>query len=233
MQRQILALGGGGFSMEPENLMLDSFLISLSASRRPKICFVGTASGDSEEYKNRFYEAMRQHDVEASHLSLFKPPVESLEQYVLAKDILYVGGGNTRNLMVLWKEWGLDAILHKAYQSGIVMAGISAGSLCWFEEGVTDSITGKLSKVNCLGFLAGSNCPHYDGEPERRPAYQQLIANGMKAGTACDDGVAAYFVNERLVELVSSRPSAMGYMVEDHSGKVVETPVRPRYLGRC
>ena len=218
--------------MEPENLLLDSYLIKLSASERPKVCFVGTASGDSDSYQNRFYEAMKQFAVEASHLSLFKPPAGSLEQFVLSKDILYVGGGNTRNLMALWKEWGLDTILRKAYYSGIVMAGISAGSLCWFEEGVTDSITGKLTKISCLGLLAGSNCPHYDGESERRPAYQQLVAGGMKSGIACDDGVAAYFVNEQLVELVSSRPDAMGYHVENIAGKAIETAIRPRYLGK-
>lgn len=223
-------MGGGGFSMEPENPLLDSFLISLAGKRRAKVCFVGTASGDDSSYRDKFYDAMKGHDVEPSHLSLFKPPVGSLEQFVLSQDIIYVGGGNTRNLMALWKEWRLDSILKRAYANGVVMGGISAGSLCWFEEGVTDSITGSLTKIECMGILKGSNCPHYDGEVERRSAYHALIKDGMKPGVACDDGVAGYFVDEHLVEFVSSRPNAKAYRLTIQNQNTIEVSEQPRYL---
>jgi dipeptidase E len=127
--------------------------------------------------------------------------------------------------------WGLDRILREAYEAGVVLGGISAGSICWFEEGVTDSIPGTLSALKCLGFLSGSNCVHYDGESERRPSYQRLISNGMKPGYACDDGVAGYFVNERLVEFVSSRPQASAYRLDMTDSQISEQRIKPRYLG--
>jgi dipeptidase E len=231
MKRQLFTMGGGGFLQEPENPLLDKFFIGLSGKQKPRVCFVSTASGDAADVIERFYKAMTSHNVEAAHLSLFNPPLGSLSDFVLSKDVIYVGGGNTRNLLVLWKEWGLDKILREAYQQGIVLGGISAGSLCWYEQGVTDSITGTLSKIDCMGILAGSNCPHFDGEVSRRPAYRSMIENGMKSGIACDDGVAGYFVNEALVEFVSSRPHAKAYRLALEKGQVVETPVLPRYLG--
>ncbi|MGE3974422.1 MAG: Type 1 glutamine amidotransferase-like domain-containing protein [Bdellovibrionales bacterium] len=231
MKRQIFTMGGGGFLEEPENPLLDTFFIGLANKSKPKVCFVGTASGDAASFHDKFYQAMSKYPVEASHLSLFKPPAGSLRDYVLSKDVVYVGGGNTRNLMVLWREWGLDVILREAYEKGIVLGGISAGSLCWYEQGVTDSITGQLTKLDCLGFLKGSNCPHYYEEPGRRPAYQKLIAEGLKPGLGCDDGVAGYFVNGDLVECVSSRPDMMAYKVSLQAGKIVETSIKPRYLG--
>lgn len=230
MKKQILAMGGGGFSMEPDNLLLDRFLLSLSDKKRPKICFIGTASGDAESYIERFYESMKGLDCEPSHLALYRGPEGNLRDFVMDKDIFYVGGGNTRNLLVLWKEWGLDKYLREAYQNGTVLGGISAGSICWFEQGVTDSVPGKLSSLDCLGFIKGSNCPHYDGESERRDAYHRLILEGMKDGVACDDGVAAYYVDDQLVEYVSSRESASAYEVVLSGNSIQEGRVTPRYL---
>jgi dipeptidase E len=173
--RQIIALGGGGFSMEPENTLLDTYILKHSGKENPKICFIPTASGDSEDYIQRFYSSFQNQNCRPSHLSLFRPPTRDLENFIMEKDIIYVGDGNTKNLLALWKEWGLDAILKKAWNQGILLAGISAGSICWFEEGVTDSYGEGLEPLSCLGFLKGSNCPHYDGEADRRPAYHNLI----------------------------------------------------------
>ena len=231
--RKILTMGGGGFSMdEPGNLLLDRYFISLAEKKNPKICFIATASGDAQNYIDMFYESMKNHEVVPSHLSLFKGPKDvSLRDFVFDKDIFYVGGGNTRNLMALWNEWGLGALLKEASQAGKVLGGISAGSLCWYEEGVTDSVPGKLGALTCLGILKGSNCPHYDGEAERRPAYHRLIMSGMKDGIACDDGVAAVFENEQFQEFVSSRREAKGYFVKNVSGRIEEVEVKPRFLG--
>lgn len=151
--KQIIALGGGGFSMEPDNPLLDAYILKQSGKPVPSICFVPTASGDSDQYTNRFYHFFEKMPCQPSHLSLFKPPARDIEGFIMEKDIIYVGGGCTKNLVALWKEWGLDALLKKAWNQGIILAGISAGSLCWFEEGVTDSFGDeKLDPLKCLGF---------------------------------------------------------------------------------
>ncbi|WP_427125613.1 Type 1 glutamine amidotransferase-like domain-containing protein [Priestia megaterium] len=232
--RQIIAMGGGGFSMEPDNLLLDQYILSQAHTDVPKICFIPTASGDADNYIERFYEAFGKLVCKPSHLSLFSQNFMNLKAYMLQQDILYVGGGNTRNMLLLWKEWGLDTILKEAYEKGVVLAGISAGSLCWFEEGVTDSMNNNLSKIDCLGFLTGSNCPHYDGESNRRPSpsYHELIASGeIKEGYAVDDGVALHFKDENLSVSVSSRPIAKAYAVNRKEEEVTERELPVTYLG--
>ncbi|WP_416143698.1 Type 1 glutamine amidotransferase-like domain-containing protein [Planococcus koreensis] len=229
--KQIIAMGGGGFLMEPENPLLDHYILAQSPKETPKICFIPTASGDADSAISKFYNFFSNQRCVPSHLSLFKPPARDLEAFVLDKDIIYVGGGNTKNLLVLWKEWGLDAILRKAWEQGVILSGISAGSLCWFEDGVTDSYGDKLEPIQPLGFLAGSNCPHYDGEEERRPAYQQLVASGaVKGGIAADDGVALHYIGSDFVRAVSSRPAAKAYRVE-YDGELKETVLPVEFLG--
>ena len=229
--KQIIALGGGGFSMEPENPLLDQYILKQAKKITPKICFLATASGDSENYISRFYQFFEKQDCQPSHLSLFNPPTRDLERFLLEKDIIYVGGGNTKNLLVLWQEWGIDTIIRKAWEQGIVLAGISAGSICWFEEGVTDSYGDGLEPLKCLGLLKGSNCPHYDGESERRPAYQQLIATKrITPGIATDDGVALHFIDQELSHIVSSRPNAKAYKVNEDQN-ITEIALATKYLG--
>ncbi len=230
--KQIIAMGGGGFSMEMENSLLDSYILKQAGKRTPKVCFVPTASGDGESYTLHFHGIFSNYDCEASHLSLFRPPTNDLESYILEKDIIYVGGGNTKNMLALWKEWGLDKILFRAWQEGIVLAGLSAGSICWFEEGVTDSIPGNLTQLRCLGFLKGSNCPHYDGEVERRPAYHRLVKEGMMDGLAADDGVALHYVDDELFRVVSSTPNGRAYQVKRSGSRVIETEILPEFLGK-
>ncbi len=222
--RNIIALGGGGFSMEPLNPLLDLYILEQVNKKTPKVCFIGTASGDSKDYINRFYQNFKKHDCVPAHLSLFQGHTAEIEKFILEQDILYVGGGNTRNLMALWREWGLDAIIGKAYQKGILLAGISAGSICWFEQGVTDSTPGKLSPLNCLGLLKGSNCPHYDSEINRRTSYHQLLKEGaIGHGLAADDGVALHFINERLYRAVSSHPEKKAFEVSSSEEKEIPT----------
>jgi dipeptidase E len=231
---QIIAMGGGGFSMEPENLSLDRFVLSAAAVPLPKVCFVGTASGDAQIYSDKFYAAFRTLPCEPSDLSLFNPPTADLRSFVLEKDVIYVGGGNTRNLLVLWREWGLDSILREAWLSGIVMAGISAGSICWFQQGLSDSvIPGDLAPLECLGLLPGSNCPHYDGEPERHPAYHRFIQESkLDAGYAADDGAALHFIGRELKSVVSSREAAKAYSVRRSGAEVEESALETVWLQR-
>ena len=233
MAGTILAMGGGGFSMEPRNPRLDEFALSLARGRRPRVCFVGTASGDSPLYSARFLRAFRRLRCRPTTLSLFAPPKGGLRGLVLDQDVVYVGGGSTRAMLVLWREWGLDRILREAWREGVVLAGLSAGSICWFEQGLSDSVVpGRLLPIECLGFLPGSNCPHYDGEPGRRPAYRRLVASGALApGWAADDGVGLLFEGRRFVRAVSSRPAARAWRVERRGRRAVETEVAPETLG--
>jgi len=232
--RQIIALGGGGFSMEPDNPLLDLYILKQSGKPSPNICFLPTASGDAENYINKFYQFFRRFPCRPSHLSLFRPPTRDLEGFLLEKDIIYVGGGNTRNLLILWKEWGLVPVLKKAWEEGIVLAGISAGAICWFEEGVTDSFGEELEPIAGLGFLKGSHCPHYDGEPEWRPAYHKLIRTGaISGGLAADDGAASHFVDREVKAIVSSRPKAKAYRVhwDQKKKQVTEEELPTKFLG--
>ncbi|GAW51994.1 MULTISPECIES: peptidase E [unclassified Nocardioides] len=237
----ILAFGGGGFAMEPDNPLLDDFLLSLAARRRgvgdrPRICFVPTASGDAEVYVDRFVEAFAER-AETSSLRLFhlsELETVDLRALVLAQDVIHVGGGSTANLLALWRLHGLDEILREALAAGVVLSGVSAGMNCWFESSVTDSFGPLAALDDGLGFLAGSACPHYDGEPERQPTYTQLIGAGvLPAGYAADDGCALLFRDGELVEAVSSRPEARAFRVHlsDDGSDVVESALPVIYLG--
>lgn len=230
----IVAMGGGGFSMEPGNPLLDDYVLSLVNTATPRICFLPTASGDADSYIVKFYEAFGNDRSIPTHLSLFRKTIEDLQSFIFNQDIIYVGGGNTANMLAVWRVHGLDTVLHEAWLRGIILCGLSAGSVCWFESGVTDSFGRKLRALpDCLGFLPGSHCPHYDGESERRPAYQRLIEKGdLASGTAADDGVALRYKGEQLTEIVSSRPDARAYRMEMIGGQVCEQPLLPRYLAQ-
>jgi peptidase E len=195
------------------------------------VCFVATASGDAPVYIANFYTAFVRRS-EASHLALFSRSVADIDAFLLEQDVIYVGGGNTENMLAVWRLHGVDEALRRAWDEGVILTGLSAGSLCWFETGTTDSYGPALRTLTSgLGFLPGSHSPHYDGEPNRRPAYHRLVAAGMPAGLAIDDGAAVRFAGTELVEVVSSRPDARAYRVELIDGLVVETPLATRYLG--
>jgi dipeptidase E len=232
VERHIVAMGGGGFSMEPDNPLLDQYILGLVDKPQPKVCFLPTAGGDSDRYIVKFYSAFLKFPCQPSHLSLFNPQTLNLRGFLLEQDIIYVGGGNTRNLVALWREWELDRFLKEAWERGTILCGLSAGSLCWFESGVSDYPgNGVLKPLNCLGFLQGSHCPHYDGEANRRPTYHQLVAEGiLPDGYAADDGVGLHFINGTLAKIVSSRPHAKAYRVERQDEGVQETVLEPIYL---
>jgi dipeptidase E len=223
---QIIALGGGGFS-EEDTPALDRYILAQCGQAEPRVCFLGQASGDAPLYATRFYAAFTQLPCRPFHLSLFEPPTADLAGYLLGMDVLYVGGGNTKSMLALWREWGLPAILEQAWRSGIVLAGISAGAICWFQQGLTDSVPGALRPLDCLGLLPGSCSPHYDVEAARRPSFQALIAQGeMVPGYGVDNSAALHFHGPDLHQVVASRPEARAYRVEGPStpgGEVRET----------
>jgi peptidase E len=207
---RILALGGHDFSFRPPDRAVSELLLRLATERaggRPKICILPTASGDTSEQIGRFYAAFGERPCEPSDLSLFRlgrRPM-ALRDHLLAQDLVYVGGGSLVNLLAVWEAHEIGAILSLAWRQGIVLAGQSAGAMCWFEAGITKG-TGRPRPVTGLGFLPGSNSVHYDGEPERRPAYLEAIALGaLPAGYGVDDGVGLLFRGTRLAEVVAAR----------------------------
>jgi len=217
--KRIAALGGGGFSMEPRNPRLDRWLLGLTGKRRPRVLFVPTASGDSPRYIGKFHRAFAKLACEPSHLQLFDRQVRDLRALVLRQHLVYVGGGNTANMLAAWRVHGLDAILREAYENGVVLCGVSAGANCWFEDSLTDSFGRPLSALHDgLGLLRGSFCPHYDGERDRRAAYRRLVRDGaLPVGWAAEDSVAVLFDGGDVADIVASRRGKSAFRVEGES----------------
>ncbi|HTA96565.1 MAG TPA: peptidase E [Solirubrobacteraceae bacterium] len=232
---QIVALGGGGFSMEKDSTLLDDYILALTKARRPQVCFLPTASGDADHYVVRFYRRFSAL-CEASHISMFRRDQggrgveDDLASHLLSQDLIYVGGGNVVSMLGVWRAHGLDRILREAWQRGIVLCGPSAGSLCWFAEALS-AFHGPPRRVGGLGLLPYSNCVHYDAEPARRAEYHALVGEGMRAGYAADDGVALHFKGTKLDRVVSSRERGGAFHVRRSGGQVRETALEVSYLG--
>jgi dipeptidase E len=233
MSGAIVAIGGGGLASAPGDELLDGFLLSLARNERPSICFLATASGDREGYVADFYRAFSRHACQPTDLALYDRRVADLRSFVLEQDVIYVGAGNTVSMLAVWRAHGLDSILGEALTEGAVLCGAAAGMNCWFDASVTDSFGPDLVPLqDGLGFVAGSACPHYDSDKQRRPIYHRLVAAGFPSGYAADDGAALHFASaEELVEVVSSREGAGGYRVERRDdGAAVERALPVRAL---
>lgn len=229
--RTIVALGGGGFSMEPRNTLLDDYIFALAGAARPRVCFLATASGDASQYTVNFYGAFPPSRAVSSHLPLFTRRPGDPRDLLLAQDVIYVGGGNTANALMIWRRHGIDAILREAWERGVVLCGVSAGMICWFEGSCTDSFGPLAALDDGLGFLSGSACPHYDAEIDRRPRYHDMIRAGLKPGHAADDGAALHFEGTELRACVASRPHAKCWRVDLVEGSIVERELPTRFLG--
>jgi peptidase E len=230
--RQIVAFGGGGFSMESGNPLLDDYVLGLCRARRPKVCFLPSASGDADHYVVRFYRAFAADRCEASHISLFRReqgPAD-LRSHLLAQDLIYVGGGSVVSMLGVWRAHGIDTILREAWERGVVLCGLSAGSLCWFAEAVS-GFHGASQRVDGLGLLPFSNCVHYERGSSRRSAYHDFLREGMRGGYAAEDGVALHFTGTELSRVVASRPEARGYRLDAVGERVVEMQIATAYLG--
>ena len=231
-----MAIGGGGFQMPPDNGRLDAFLLALARERsgreRPRICFVPTAGADDDWGVARFYGAFAR-SADASHLALFWRTIEDVDAFLLDQDLVFIGGGNTVNMLAIWRQHGVDRALVAAWQAGVVMSGMSAGGVCWFEGFTTDSFGPTLRPVrDGLSVLRGSFIPHYHGEAQRRPLYHRLVADGtLPGGYGVDDGAALVFHETELREVVSSQDGAAAYRVERVDGSAHETLLPTRYLG--
>jgi dipeptidase E len=212
--RHIVAMGGGGFSMGDP--LLDGYVLDLVEAARPRICFLPTATAALPVYVLRFLDAFPASRFEPTYLDLFERTVADVEAFLGEQDLIYVGGGNTANMLAIWRVHGVDHALRAAWESGVVCAGLSAGANCWFEASITDSYLLERADPlsDGLGLIPGSFCPHYDGELERRPRYRTLVASGaLPPGIACDDFAAVHFEGTELVEAVASREGARAHRV--------------------
>ena len=228
--RQIIAIGGGGFYRDSENLKLERYVIQQTRVPEPRVVFVPTASGESDQYIASFYAAFLKLQCRPSVLAFFKRTPD-LRSMLLNQDVIYVGGGNTKSMFAVWRDWDITEILREAWEAGIVLTGVSAGAICWFEQGVTDSFAGELKPLGCLGFLPGSCCPHYDGEADRRPSYHRLLGTGeIAAGVAIEDWTGIHYVGTKMERVIASKQGARAYSVSAVNGLVQEVPLTAEYL---
>ena len=226
--RKVLIAGGN------YNTAFIRYMAQLTGKPRPKLLYLPTANADSLTGVISWYRSCAPLNVEPSHQISFIASTaqpKSWEEVLLSVDGIVCSGGNTLNQQAIWKAQGIDAILREAWDRGIVLGGASAGSLCWFEEGTTDSRPKELSKVDCLGLLKGSHSPHYDAEPGRRPLYQKMILSGqMKPGFACDNDAGIYFEDNTVKRVVSTKPTSKVYYVSVEGGKIVEKVMEPESI---
>ena len=230
--QRILAIGGASLGPTSTDWPLHQYLLDLSGQDRPRICFVGAASGEDAWDRAGFYATFARR-AEAAHLDLFGRRIDDIGAFLLEQDVIYVGGGNTANMLAIWRVHGVDKALRTAWERGVVLAGWSAGAMCWFEGGLTDSFGPNLAPLrDGLKFLAGSFCPHYDAESLRRPRYEELVGSGaLQDGFASDDGVGLLFEGRNFTEAVASLPGQHAYRVERRRGNTVEeTQIRARLL---
>jgi len=230
--RQIVAFGGGGFSMESGNPLLDDYVLGLTGAERPRVCFLPSASGDADHYIVRFYRAFSAHRCEPTHISLFRREQGpgDLRRHLLSQDLIYVGGGSVVSLLGVWRAHGIDSILREAWESGVILCGLSAGSLCWFAEAVS-GFHGEAKRLRGLGLLPFSNCVHYERGSKRGEAYHGFLREGMRGGYAAEDGAALHFRGEELTQVVASRPEARGYRLDVAGSRVVEMRIATTFLG--
>lgn len=233
MSRVILAMGGGGFTADPHDAALDDYVLSLTTRREPRVLFLPTASGDPGAQITAFHARFHERVCHPQHLSLFRlhGDERSLSEVMLRQDLIYVGGGSMRNLLAIWQAHGLDRILTEAWRRGIVLAGLSAGAMCWFEGGITRS-GGPAEPIAGLGLLPGSLSVHADSELERLPAFRDAIRTGaLPGGWAADDDVGLLFRDRELARVVSSRSDARAVRYDAVAGDLVGKPLVPELLG--
>ena len=223
--KQIISIGGGGFGRSLGELRIEKYIINQCKSSKPKICFIPTATGDDSGYINNFYRAFNTLDCIPSDISFFKRTI-NLREHILNQDIIFVGGGNTKSMLAVWREWGLDIILKEAYNKGIIMSGVSAGAICWFDKGITDSWSHDLAIMDCLGFVNGTCCPHYDEEPNRRPfVKKELVNKNIDSCISIEGFNALHLIDDKPEYSVSFKNDNNSYNVILQNGSVIEDQI--------
>ena len=219
----IIAIGGGGFGRNPKHNLIEKYILKQSNVKKPNVLFIPTASAEDKSYIVNFYSCFSRLECSPSHLTFFQrtPRLDSL---VNKADIIYVGGGNTKSMLAVWKEWKLDKLLLKAYNHGKILCGVSAGAICWFEQGITDSWASNLNAIDCLGFVDGMACPHYQEEKDRRPSVHKLLKNkNAISGYAIDGGAAVHFKKGEYYKSLQFYSNSNVYKVSLVDGNVKES----------
>jgi len=230
-ERRIVAFGGTSFEPASTDGPLHQYLLDLTGQSYPRVCFIGTASGDDPGYIAAYYGWFARR-AQATHLGLFNRRVDDIAGFLLEHDLVFVGGGNTANMLAVWRLHGVDAALRRAWQAGVVLAGSSAGAVCWFQDSLSDSYSPGLTAIgDGLGFLPGSFCPHFDSESSRRPRYHELVGSGqLPDGYASDDGVGLVFSDTTFSEAIAAMPESRAFRVARGPNGIEETSIKPRLL---
>ena len=224
MSRNIIAIGGGGFGRNPGDGVIEQYILDQANVEKPNICFIPTATGDNEAYKVNYYSTFSKLNCNPVHLDFFKR-TPNLEKLISEQNAIFIGGGNTKSMLAVWKDWGLDDLLHKAYKNGVVMSGVSAGANCWFESAVVDSWADDLQVINCMGFVKGNYCPHYDEEPQRRPSVKKFLEDEVFDSCFSSEGNSALHIkNESDYLSINFGKEKKSYKVSLVNGKVMEVP---------
>ena len=220
--RQIIAIGGGGFGRNPKHNKIEKYILSQIDKDKPNILFIPTASGEDKNYIINFYSCFSKLECSPDHITFFQRTLR-LDSLINKADIIYVGGGNTKSMLAVWREWKLDILLKKAYLKGKILCGVSAGAICWFEQGVTDSWASNLNSMQCLGFIDGMCCPHYQEEKERRPSVHKMMKEDkLISGWSIDGGAAIHFKNGHYYKSLRFYENSNVYHVSKSDKKVIE-----------
>ena len=224
--KQIIAIGGGGFGREIKDLKIEKYIVDQCHKENPSICFVPTATGDDAGYIENFYKAFDSLNCKTSHLDLFKRTIK-LKEHISKQDIIFVGGGNTKSMLAVWKEWELDKILYEAYKNGIIMSGVSAGAICWFTNGITDSFKDHQSILPCLNFVNGVCCPHYDEEPERIPFVKEILQEKkINQCIAIEGFCALHLINDEPKYSINFGKENKCYEVTHKNSKIIHNQIK-------
>ena len=219
---QVIAIGGGGFGRSIYNTKIDSYILDQCKSDKPNVCFIPTASAEDKAYTVNFYAVYSQLNCNPTHINFFQR-TPRLDSIINKADVIFVGGGNTKSMLAVWKEWKLDKLLMKAYKRGAILCGVSAGAICWFKEGITDSWASNLNVMDCLDFVPECCCPHYDGEADRRPSVHNMIDLGkISSCIAVEDGAAVHYKNGKLLTSISFYKDKKSYLVKQEDSKILE-----------
>ncbi len=224
MKKHIIAIGGGGFGRSNTSCLIEKYILNLSGKTSPKICFLPTATGDDDTYIVRFYSLFNKFNCKPSHIEFFKRTT-NIKNHIMDQDVVFVGGGNTKSMLAIWDDWGMGDLLNDAYNEGVVMSGVSAGAICWFTSGITDSWENELRILPCLDLISGTCCPHYDEEPSRIP-YVKKILHEKKVNSciSIEGGSAMHFIDGKPFKNISFKNNKNTYNVFIDKNDIVERP---------
>ena len=222
MKKHIIAIGGGGFGRNPSSNLIEKYILNISGKPSPRICFLPTATGDNDTYIVRFYSLFTRLNCTPSHIDFFRRTID-INDKIMNQDIIFVGGGNTKSMLAIWRDWGMNKILKKAYENGVIMSGVSAGAICWFTSGVTDSWANELQLLPCLDFINGTCCPHYDEEPSRIPYVEKILKNKKVPNCiSIEGGSALHFIDGKPYKNISFKDNKNSYSVFCENDLIIE-----------